>query len=173
MKIICPVCKCETERLVSHVNRANKLGLKVYCGRVCAGIGRRIERTEEEKKRLKSEYDKEYRVREANNIKQKKHKYYKKTYDPIKAKEERKLKYQKHLQYLRTPEYKKWKKEYDEKFRAKKVYGEYWECAILFFELEGLIPWYEAKQENNLNNKSLKRKRLWKQQQHLNSLPVL
>lgn len=53
---------------------------------------------------------------------------------------------------------------YDRKYRAKKLYGEYWESSIILNEIQKEYDNRIVKQENNLINKSQKRKRLWKQQ---------
>jgi len=53
---ICPVCQNEFKKNLGHYNRAMKHGLKVYCNRTCAGIGRRT--SAEEKKAVKAAYDK-------------------------------------------------------------------------------------------------------------------
>jgi hypothetical protein len=72
-----------------------------------------------------------------------------------------------HVEYCRQPEYRRNKKEYDEKYHAKKKYGEYWEAAILLNKLENEIDNRTARKENKLFQKSSgKRKRLWQRLQN-------
>ena len=175
-KFICHHCGKESEKYTGHVNRALKMGNNIYCTRVCAGLGRRVERSEEEKKRIKSEYDKqrtdkhelwyllyrafEFRVDYEEN--------------PEKYKKERERKYEAHLKYLQTDKYKAWKKKYDEKFRARKEFGIYWECAILLKQLEEQLLKIRPdgiKFQMGITNKTQKRKRLWqKTQRQINYL---
>jgi len=162
----CQYCNKEIEKRECDIVRANKEGYKLFCDLTCAGLSHRVERTKEEKKLLKREYDIKFRAERAETIKAKKAEYFKRTYNPEKAAIGRKERMPKHVEYCRRPEYKAWKKEYDQTFRAKKTYGEFWEAAIILFELEANIDNKLAKKDNNLINKSLKRKRLWKQMQN-------
>lgn len=166
MKFICDHCKEESEKYAGHINRSRRLGLNIYCSRICFGLSKRIERTDADKKKIKSDYDKERRVKLYDKIKVQRAEYFKKDYaaNPEKYRAIRKAKYQKHLAYLRTPEYKEWKKNYDVKYRANKEYGEYGEAAVLLFELEDFLnknmpP--ELKFQMGITNKTQKRKRLW------------
>lgn len=163
ISLICPQCKCEFETRKAYYDKAVNIGAPKYCGRVCAGLGRRSGKSEEQKKKEKAEYDKKYREIDKDIKKQKKANYFQRTYDPAKAAIERKKRMPKHIEYCRQPEYKKKKKEYDEKHRAKQNYGEFWESAIILKHLENIVDSRLAKNENNLINKSQKRKRLWKQ----------
>lgn len=133
----------------------------VYCNKLCSSLGRRSNKTEQQKKKEKAEYDRQYRLNNKDMLKRKKHEYFKKDYseNPEKYKEIRRKKYSKHLEYLNKPEYKAYKKEYDRVYRAKKQYGEFWESHILLVDIENLIPNTEVKQQLNLINKSQKRKR--------------
>ena len=103
MKIICPICLIEHEKSTGHFNRAIKLGLNVYCGRVCAGIGRRDKKSIEEKKLAKSEYDRLFRLKNKERDKPKKAAYHKKVYaeNPEKFKQIRKAKQQWQNEYCR------------------------------------------------------------------------
>lgn len=170
MIIVCNHCKKETDKPKGAVNRALKINAPLYCDKICAGLGRRDNKTIEEKKRLKAEYDKEFRKKNATEIKKRKHEYFKKTYDPQKASVERKKRMPKHIEYCRQPKYKEWKKEYDLKYRAKKEFGEFWESAILINKIEAEYNQREVRQINNLHNKSQKRKRKWKTMQNKSSL---
>ena len=114
-----------------------------------------------EKKRLKAEYDKAYRIKNRAKIKARKAAYFQKTYDPIKAAIDRKKRMPKHIEYCRQPKYKAWKKEYDRIYRAKKHYGEFWEAAIILNEIQQNVDNREAKKMNKIYNKSKKRKRAY------------
>jgi len=72
------------------------------------------------KKKLKAEYDKEYRLKNKEKMKLKKADYHKKTYNQEKERVRRKLRYNKHLEYIRTEKYREWKKRYDRIYTAKK-----------------------------------------------------
>lgn len=169
MIIKCSHCGKDAEKHTGHVNRVLQMGNKLYCDKTCAGLGRRVERTIEEKKRIKSEYDKqrtdrhelwfllwrafEFRVDYEEN--------------PEKYKKERQRKYKKHLEYLQTDKYKEWKRKYDIKYLAKKEYGIYWESAILLKELEEHLLKIRPdgiKFQMGIVNKKQKRQRLWQTQ---------
>lgn len=174
MKFICAYCGKEGDKFTSYVNRANKLGLKVYCNRECSGLGRRHNKTTEQKKVEKAEYDKQYRYYHKEGIKERKAAAFKKDYaaNPEKYRKERQRRMSAHIEYCRKPEYREKKKAYDHDNHAKVKYGEFWECAQLLYELETYIDNRFAKQQNNLINKSTKRKRLWtKKHNQLDLLP--
>ncbi len=170
MKVKCNFCGKRPDLSVGKVNRARKMGLNIYCNRKCAGLGRRVNRTEKEKKRIKAEYDKEYKVINAVKLKKKRHEYFKRTYNPKQAAVARKKRMPYHIEYCRQPKYRKWKREYDQKFVAKKKFGEFWESALLIKDIEHEYQQAEVRQINNLHNKTQKRKRKWKQLQKLNYL---
>jgi len=75
-------------------------------------------------KAMKAEYDREYRKKNREALRKKKHDYFKRTYDPVKAAVKRKETMPRHVEYCRQPAYKAKKKEYDEKLRAA-AFGEY------------------------------------------------
>lgn len=160
-KTFCSYCGCEFEMYIGHYNRAMKLGNKVYCNRTCAGLGRRDNKSVEEKKAKKSEYDKKYRENNFEKIRLASAEYFKKDYaaNPDKYKKERQRRYPAHLKYLQTPEYKKWKKEYDRKRIAKQHYGKFWEAAIALRNLQGIVDNRRAKADQKSINKSQNRKR--------------
>jgi hypothetical protein len=163
----CNYCNKELSKPQGSINRALRLNKPLYCNKTCFGLAKRINKTTEEKKALKSAYDKNYRKINAKKIKKSKHDYFKKTYDPVKTCIERKKKSNEHLEYCRQPKYKSYKKEYDKKYLAKKMFGEFWESALLIKEIEKEYNQQEVRQINNLHNKSQKRKRLWKNLQQL------
>ena len=80
-----------------------------------------------EKKRLKAEYDSEYRKKNRAILKAKKAAYFQRTYDPAKAAVERRKTMARHVEYCRQPEYKKKKFAYDRQREAAE-YGEFAEC---------------------------------------------
>jgi hypothetical protein len=170
MKHICGYCGKECEKEQSQINRANRKGLKLYCNLQCAGAGKRKGYTDEDKKRIKREYDEQYRSKNKDLLKAKKHEYFKRTYDPVQAAIDRRKRYHRHLEYLQTPQYRAWKQEYDQKYRAKKLYGEFWESALLIMKIEGLYDAREIREINNLHNKTQKRRRQWRQLKRLNYL---
>lgn len=166
MEAICNNCQGRFEKSAGSINRAKKVGLNIYCSKECSSLGRRLNKSEEQKKLDKKQYDAAYRETNKDKIKIKKHEYFKKTYDSAKAAIERKKNMPRHVEYCRRPEYKAKKKNYDILYRAKINYGEFWESALIINEIEKHIDDREVRQENNLHNKSQKRKRLWQQLQN-------
>jgi ribosomal protein L24E len=163
MTITCSYCGSECEKSVGHVNRARKVGLNLFCNKKCAGLSRRVEKSEEEKKRLKAEYDKVYRATNPT-LKKRKADYHKANYNAEKQRNYNKTRYPKHLEYLRRPEYKNYKKQYDELYRAKKLYGEFADAAIALKNLEDELESKQIKLENGIyfNKSTQQRKRKWK-----------
>jgi len=163
MKLICPICNKEYEKSTGHYNRAVKLGANLYCSKTCFGLGRRGNKSTEQKKAEKAEYDKQYRYYHREGIKQKKAEAFKKDYaaNPEKYKEQRKKKMPKHVEYCRNPEYKAYKKEYDHKYRLEQRYGEFWEAASVLVALNNELDSKQIKYDNGIINKSQKRKRQW------------
>ena len=131
----CPVCGCQFIKPQSHINRATRAGSTVYCGRSCAGIGRRKWKTDAEKIAEKQAYDARRRTEKAAEIKASKAEYYQRTRDQIKEAQKRKERMPLHVEYCRRPEYRKWKKQYDLEYRNRKEFGEFWESAILALEI--------------------------------------
>lgn len=161
MKTLCNYCNQEFEISTGHYNRAIKQGNSVYCNRVHAELGRRIEKSVKQKKAEKREYDRQFREKNADRIKKEKARWFKNTYDPVKAAIKRKEIMPRHVEYCRQPQYKKWKKEYDKKYRAQKEYGEFSEAFIALTKLESELDTREFKYEWGLTNKSQNRKRSW------------
>lgn len=131
----CPQCATQFQAAQSHVNRAARCGSPVYCGRVCAGIARRKNKTAEQKRKEKADYDNARRIALADKIKAEKAEYHRRTYDPEKAAIERKRRMPKHVEYCRRPEYRAKKAEYDREYRAKVEFGEFWEAAIIALDI--------------------------------------
>lgn len=136
MIITCPQCHLDKYKPTGEVNRALKGGFKIYCGRTCAGIGRRVERSKEDAVLIKKKYDEEYRVKNREKLKKKKHEYFKQSYDSKKAAIERKKNMARHVEYCRSPKYKLYKKTFDRQFRAKKYHGDFWESLLILQDLE-------------------------------------
>lgn len=165
----CDYCGKEIEKTTGHYNRAKKLGAGVFCNKQCSSANRKIARTDEEKKEIKKAYDAKYKNRDY--VKQKKREYFARDYaaNPEKYKKERQRRYKAHLKYLQRPEYKQYKKQYDRKYRAEQIFGEFGEAAVMLYDLENEIDVRVAKFEQNNYNKSQKRKRLWKNLQRRTS----
>lgn len=185
MNLTC--CYCNKTFFVKENNRGQRkrsirLGLPVYCSKECAGLGRRTNETPEEKKVYKQWYDLFIRISRTEDEYWldmfQKAVYFHMDYaaNPEKHRQRRKNKQEAHNEYCRQPEYKIYKKEYDEQYRAKKDYGEYWEAAIALKNLDKEIDYRESKRQNKIYNKSTtKRKRAWRKQlkQNLKNLQQL
>lgn len=111
----------------------------------------------------KKEYDKKYRALNFESIKKKKDDYCKTEKGRATQKRSRSKLKEYHAKYIQSERYVEWKKGYDREFRAKKDYGEFWECQILRLEIqeevEKTVSKYEISLINNTFNKSQKRKR--------------
>lgn len=171
MKAICAYCGIIFEKPTGEYNHSVKLGLNIYCSREHSNLGRRVNETEEEKKVYKQWYDLFIRASRTEDERmlfsfQKMllfHLDYKA--NPEKYKKERQRRMPAHVEYCRQPKYKEYKKTYDEQYRAKKDYGEYWEAAIALKNLDKEIDYRESKRQNKIYNKSTtKRKRAWQKQ---------
>lgn len=169
-------CYCNKTFKVKKNNRGQRLrsirlGLPIYCNKKCAGLGRRIDETPEEKRENKMWYDlfiKESMTEDEYWLDYlQRSLYYVMDYEanPEKYRQERKRNQSTHNEYCRQPEYKKWKKGYDEQYRAKKYYGDWWEAAIALKNLDKEIDYRESKRQNKIYNKSTsRRKRKWQNQ---------
>jgi hypothetical protein len=178
-------CHCGKEYTVKNTgsyNRSIRLGLPVFCNKVCFGLSRRTNETEAEKKFYKQWYDLFIRASRSEDEYWldmfQKALYFHMDYaaNPEKYRRWRQEKQSAHNEYCRQPKYKKYKKGYDEQYRAKKDYGEYWECAIILKNLDNEIDYRESKRQNKIYNKSTtKRKRKWQRQlkQNLKNLQQL
>ena len=127
----CSYCGKTAERHTGEVNRAIRQGARLYCNKTCFGLAHRKHKTEAQKKEEKRLYDIEYRRKNRAALKAKKAAYFQRTYDPAKAAIQRKGRMAYHVEYCRRPEYRAWKREYDRQYRAKRDYGEFWECFLL------------------------------------------
>lgn len=162
VQITCAYCGGISFKRAIDVSRAHAAGLKLFCNRECSGLGRRKNKTREQKVEEKRLYDMKYRARNLAAIKAKKHEHYKRTYDPAKAAIERKARMPSHVAYCQRPEYREYKREYDAQLRAKE-YGAFAEAYRILLHLEREIlnkgTRYEIDLANGKLNKTTRRKR--------------
>lgn len=164
MQITCAHCGKVADKAAGAVNRARKVGLAIYCDRICAGLGRRKQpKSVEQRKAEKRAYDAVRRDALADEIKAAKAAYHKRTYDPAKAAIHRQKRMPYHVEYCRRPEYREWKREYDRQYRASKEYGEFAECFLLVMDIRAeclsQMTDYEIRLEKGTINKRLQRRR--------------
>jgi hypothetical protein len=165
-EITCAHCGKKALRRSGDVTRSRKLGWPIYCDKACAGLARRLAapKTDEQKKAEKAAYDEEYRAKNKAILKAKKASYYARNHDREKEREARKRRMPQHVEYCRTPEYRAWKREYDKEHRAKKQFGEFWECFLLSQDIhEAAVSkaggWYELALMKGTLNKAIQRRR--------------
>lgn len=161
VKVKCSYCGKEVKKSLGHYNRSLRTTTNFYCNIQCAGKGKRT--SIEDKKAKKAAYDK--KIAATPERKQKRKEYFQKSYinNPEKYRAIRKQRYKKHLEYLSSPKYIQWKHEYDQKYRAKKEYGVFWECSLILKELENFLLINRPdgiKFQMGITNKTQKRKRL-------------
>lgn len=164
----CSQCQCLFDRERGQATRTLKKsnGL-IFCSRKCFGLHHQLNKTVEQKKMEKSEYDRRYRAENSESIKVKKADYFQRTYDPKQARIKRKETMPRHVEYCRQPEYKAYKQKYDQQYRARKIYGEFWQCSIILHRLEievrSQLDFTERATLKGTLNKSQKRKREYEQ----------
>jgi hypothetical protein len=180
MIVKCVHCGKDTEKSTGHYNRAMKLGAKLFCSLKCCGLNHRINESNDEKVFIKSLYDLFLRISRTDEEVDLEYLQNAVAFqldykvNTEKYKEIRRKRMPFHIMYCKQPKYKKYKQRYDEQYRAKKFYGEYWEAAIVLKNLENEIDARQAKRENKIYNKSIKRKRLWqKMLNQTSNLPPL
>lgn len=163
MTPVCAHCGKPVKQPIGAINRALRMGLRLYCDKVCSGLGRRVEKSKAQKVEEKRVYDEQYRQRNLAMLKAKKAAYFQATYDPAKAAIGRKARMAQHVEYCQRPEYKAWKREYDRAYRAKADFGPFWESALLLLqvdeEVSSRMTKYEIYAANGTLNKSQQRKR--------------
>lgn len=162
MKPSCDYCKNHVNQNNGAINRARKKERPIFCNRICSGLGRRKNKTPQQKKEEKRLYDIHYR--ETNpTLKARKAAYYQKTRDPEKEREKRKSRMHLHVKYCQQPAYREWKKKYDRKYRCQQEFGEFWESASILLDVENEIDSrmskYEIYQTNGTLNKHQQRRR--------------
>lgn len=157
MKVTCPHCHGLFETKVAHVNRAAKIGAPIYCGRVCAGLARRLKNppTDEERRAVKAAYDAKRREGEKRaQILAKKRDHYYANHERIKAEQAdyRAAHMDRHVEYCRQPEYRAKKSTYDRRRRAEQNFGDFSEAALLLADIECEIAERASKYEIYLTN---------------------
>lgn len=163
MKYLCAHCGKENDKWSGHVNRARAQGMKLYCDRLCSGLGRRTGKTDAQKREEKRLYDIVYQAKNREKRKAQKRQHHLDTYDPVTAAEYRKKRMHLHVAYCQRPEYRAWKKGYDRNYKAKKNYGPFSEAALLLsdlnLEIKGRGNRHEIKYQNGGTNKVQRRRR--------------
>lgn len=161
-RTLCAYCREPHGRTTGHVNRSLKVGMLIYCSRECCGLARRTYKTKADKVAEKSAYDKEYRKRDPEGLKARKHAYYQRTRDPERERAHRKANMARHVEYCRQPRYKAWKREYDARYRAKE-YGAFADAYTLTMtlnrEIKGRMSNHEIRLQNQTHNKRQARTR--------------
>lgn len=170
-EIQCSYCGKHSMKENGSITRALKLGANLFCNRTCAGLGRRNNKTDQERKEEKRLYDIEYRADNSELLKVKKAKYFQEQYNPeLEAVKRKQYKAdypereQARLAHMATPECKMLKKKYDRKYKAVEKYGEEWaDCAVLALEIRDECLSKQTAYEIRLNagtlNKSQHRRR--------------
>ncbi len=169
--LVCSHCGTGFEKSVAQANRQRRaLGDRVrfFCTRRCFAASRKSHKSKAQRVAEKAAYDREYRTRDPDALKARKHEYFRRTYDPDKAREHRKEIADWHRQYSAEyrarPEWKEHKIKYDRARRAA-VFGELAESHIMLVALEREIrkqPWYERAKERGYydnNRQTNQRKR--------------
>lgn len=164
MEFRCAHCGRTASQPTGAVNRARKAGLKLYCDRRCASLGRRTDdRTQEQKRADKAIYDAEYRAKNRTMLAAKKAAYHARTYDPAKQRIYNQSRMAHHVEYCRRPEYREKKKAYDHVYNAKRDYGPLWEIQLLTLDIRAAVlerqTDYDIRLAKGGLSKSQKRKR--------------
>lgn len=167
--IICDHCGVTAYKATGGVNRSLGKGAPIFCSRECSGLHRRVVRSDQEKRALKAEYDRQRRERNGDALMAKRRAAYQQRLarDPegLRAaqKANRDQRRGQHIEYCRRPEYRAWKKQYDRQHRAQKFYGPFADAFLALQDLETEIASRatrtEIYRENGTLNKTQKRKR--------------
>ena len=170
-EIVCDYCDKTKMKRVADVNRAIKKGAKLYCDRKCAGLARRKNLSDAEKKDQKAVYDANYRRINRDKLRAKKAEWFQRNYDPAKAREDRAQRKRenpeqeaKRRRHMASEGYKRHKKSYDRRYRAHKKYGPEWgDCMVLALDIrdECLTQLSDAdiRSQAGTSNKMKKRRR--------------
>lgn len=168
MKATCPHCLNPFEAKTAHVNRAVKIGAPLYCGKVCAGLARRLKNppTDEQRRAAKAAYDAKRRNGpKRDQILAEKREHYYANHERISAQlaEYRAAHMDRHVEYCRQPEYRAKKSVYDRRRRAEIDFGDFSEAALLLADVEREITErasrYEIYLTNGTINKAQQRRR--------------
>jgi hypothetical protein len=157
VKATCPHCRSFFEAKTAHVNRAAKIGAPLYCGKVCAGLARRLKNppTDEQRRAAKAAYDAKRRESEKRDaLLAKKRDHYCANHERLKAEhaEYRAAHMHRHVEYCRKPEYRAKKSVYDRTRRAEQNFGDFSEAALLLADIEREIAERASKYEIYLTN---------------------
>jgi hypothetical protein len=160
----CGYCGKATTQPAGAVNRARRIGAKLFCNLTCSVLARRKPKTKEQKVEEKRLYDAEYRQKNLARLKAEKRAYYAENHDREKEAAYRKANMHKHVEYCRRPEYRAKKAVYDLDRRAAE-YGEFAEAYKLTLavdrEVKSRMSRYEIYAANGTLNKKLQRTRLY------------
>ncbi len=163
MEIACDYCGNSKEVKTGAYNLAKKTGSPMYCDKTCFGLANRSHKSKGQLVAEKREYDKDYRIKNIISLTAKKKDYFQRTYDPETAAVYRKKNMHKHVEYCRQLGYVEKKKEYDRIYKAKLVYGEFWESHLLLMDIRDeclkRMSAYQIRLINGTLNKSQNRKR--------------
>ena len=153
VRVVCHQCAKPFDKAAGAFNRSKRIGASHYCTRACAGLAKRLANppTPEQRKAAKAAYDLEYRARNAEALRTRRHEYFRRTYDPAEAKQYRAARMHLHIEYCRRPEYKAWKAQYDRNHRAKE-YGPFSDAFLLLQDVENEIASQATKYEIALTN---------------------
>ncbi len=167
VKLICDQCGKEFCRRAGDYNRAKKRTSHIFCSQACFGLSRRKAVKVNDIPGHKAAYDKARRERLGESLRQKKREYYNrvKTENPELVKKWLNAPHRKAYmaEYIKSDAYRKWKAGYDQKYLAKKQYGEFAEAALALRQIEDevaiRIDNVEIATQNHTLNKSQQRKR--------------
>lgn len=168
MQIKCYKCHSIFETKTAYFNRAVKIRAPLYCGRLCAGLARRLKSppNDEQRRAAKSAYDAKRREgtqREALLAKKREHYYANHERISAKLAEYRAAHMDRHVEYCRQPEYRAKKAIYDRRHRADIQFGDFSEAALLLSDVEREIADRASKYEiyltNGIINKAQQRRR--------------
>jgi len=176
LSFVCDGCGKEAKKRTGCINRARKVGRKVYCSRTCyAEDSVQDRRSKEEKKADKAAYDREYRAENKERRKAQKKAYYtpernKADYQKMRARMaadpalKADFKRRQRECYMR-PEYREKKRKADREWRAKRRFGAFWESHIAILEIGEEIAKVASRQEiyvhRGVYNKKQERRREW------------
>lgn len=161
MEIICNHCGKPSDKKAAYVHRAIKIGAPQYCDKTCAGLARRDNKTKQQKIVEKSEYDRQYRAKNVELLKQKKEIYNQSSAGRAMQKRARDKRKEYHKEYIRTESYRKWKHQYDAMYNAKTAFGEFWEASLILEKICQVVDNREAVKLKGTVAKTQKRKRAW------------
>lgn len=163
VQLPCAHCGKVGKKRVGDFNRAQANGKPLFCGKVCFGLSRRKHKPDDQKRAEKAEYDRQYQAKNREMLKAKKAAAYAANPNRERERAYRKANMARHVEYCRRPEYKQYKREYDQIYRAKQDYGEFWEASIIAIQIDAEVKErasrYEIYMERGTINKTQQRKR--------------